>query len=111
MIGKLIKLAIVALIVHAAWRAGSAYWVFYHFEDAIQEVAQFGGGSTDEELRAKVMKTATDMEVPLRSDGIEIRKTQAKLFIDATYDTRLQLLPRYYYPWTFKASVSAWIRP
>jgi hypothetical protein len=111
MIGKLIKLAIVALILHAAWRAGSAYWVFYHFEDSIQEVAQFGGTNTDDELRAKVMKLATEQDVPLKAEGIEIRRTQAKLFIDASYDTTIQLLPRYYYPWTFKASVSAWVRP
>jgi len=32
MFGKLIKLAVVAVVLHAAWRAGSAYWVYYHFE-------------------------------------------------------------------------------
>jgi hypothetical protein len=111
MIGKLIKLAIVALILHAAWRAGSAYWVFYHFEDAVQEVAQFGGTSNDAEIRARVMKAAGDMSVPLKPENIEIRKTQAKIFIEAGYDTTIQLLPRYFYPWSFKASVSAWVRP
>jgi hypothetical protein len=111
MFKKLVTLAIAALVLHAAWRVGSAYWVYYRFEDAIQEVAQFGGNSAEEETRAKVMKTAADMGVPLKAADVDVRRTQAKLFIDATYDTRLELLPRYYYPWTFKASVSAWIRP
>ncbi len=111
MFGKLIKLAVAAVVLHAAWRAGSAYWVFYHFEDSMQEVAQFGATSTDEEIRAKVMKLATDQDVPLKPENIEVRKTQAKLFIDAGYDTQIQIFPRYYYPWSFKASVSAWIRP
>jgi hypothetical protein len=111
MLSKLIRLAIVVLVLYAAWHAGSAFWVFYHFEDAVQEVAQFGGNSTDAEVRAKVMKLAGDFGVPLKPEGVDVRKTQAKLFIDASYDTTIQLLPRYYYPWSFKASVSAWIRP
>jgi hypothetical protein len=111
MLGKLIKLAIVAVILHAAWRAGSAYWVFYHFEDSMQEVAQFAGNNTEPEIRAKVMKVAAETGVPLKPEDVEIRKTQARLFIDASYDTRIQLFPRYYYPWSFKASVSVWIRP
>ena len=111
MLRKLVTLIIVALILHAAWRAGSAYWVYYRFEDAIQEVAQFGGDSTDQEIRATVMKTAAEMGVPLKAEDVDVRKTQAKLFINASYDTRLELLPRYSYPWTFKTSVSAWIRP
>jgi hypothetical protein len=111
MFKKLITLVIVLLTAHAAYRVGSAYWVYYHFEDAIQEVAQFGGNSTDTEIRARVMKAAAETGVPLKAEGIDVRKTQAKLFIDASYDTRLEVLPRYYYPWTFTASVSAWIRP
>ncbi len=111
MFKKLITLAVAVLIVHAVWRVGSAYYVYYRFEDALQEVAQFGANSSDDEIRTKVMKTATDMGVPLKAADIEVRRTQAKLFIDATYDTQLEVLPRYFYPWSFKASVSAWIRP
>lgn len=111
MLGKLIKLAIVVLILHGVWRAGSAYWVFYRFEDGLQEIAQFGGNSSDGELRARVGKLAGDLEVPVSPEAVEIRRTQARLFIDAGYDTEIQLLPRKPFPWTFKASVSAWIRP
>ena len=111
MLGRLIKLAIVVLILHGTWRAGSAYWVFYRFEDGLQEIAQFGGNSSDEELRAKVGKLAMDLAVPVSPETVEIRRTQAKLFIDASYHTRIQFLPRKPYPWTFKASAAAWIRP
>ena len=111
MLGKLIKLAIVVLIVHAAWQVGSSYWTFYRFEDALQEAAQFGGNSSDAELRAKIMKLAAEIDVPVVPEHVTITRTQAKLFIDADYQTEVQILPGYRYPWTFKASVGAWIRP
>jgi hypothetical protein len=111
MLGKLIKLAIVILVVHAAWQVGSSYWTFYRFEDALQEVAQFGGNSSDADLRAKVLKLAAEIDVPVVAEHVTINRTQAKLFIDADYQAPIQILPRYPYPWTFKASVGAWIRP
>ena len=111
MLGKLIKLALIVLLVYAAWQVGSAYWTFYRFEDALQEVAQFGGNSTDADLRAKVMKAAAEVDVPVVPERVIITRTQAKLFIEADYQTLVPILPRYPYPWAFKASVSAWIRP
>ncbi len=111
MLGKLLKLAVVILLLHAAWQVGSSYWTFYRFEDALQEVAQFGGNSTEQDLRASVKKVAADVGVPLEPERVTITRTQAKLFIEADYQVQVQILPRYPYPWTFKASVSAWTRP
>ena len=37
-----IRLAIAALVINAAWRVGTVYWRFYQFEDRLQEIAQFG---------------------------------------------------------------------
>ena len=111
MLGKLIKIAIVILVAHAAWQVGSSYWTFYRFEDALQEVAQFGGNSTDADLRVKVGRVAAEMGVPVDPERVTIVRTQAKLFIEAEYQDQIQVLPRYPYPWAFKVSVSAWIRP
>jgi hypothetical protein len=111
MLGKLIKLAIVVLVLHGTWRAGSAYYVFYRFQDGLQEIAQFGGNRTDEALRAQVARLARELDVPVSPQAVEIRRFQGKVFIDAGYQTHIQFLPRTAYPWTFSASVSAWVRP
>jgi len=111
MLGKLIKLALVAVVLYAAFQVGSSYWTFYRFEDALQEIAQFGGNSTDADVKAKVLKAAAEMDVPLVPEHVLITRTQAKLFIEADYETQIPILPSYPYPWSFKASVNAWVRP
>ena len=111
MLGKLVKLAAMILVVHAAWQVGSSYWAFYRFEDALQEVAQFGGNSTEADLRASIKKVAAEVGVPVDLERVTITRTQAKLFIEADYRDQIPILPRYPYPWTFKASVWAWTRP
>lgn len=129
----LVKLAILALIVHGMWRVGSSFWRFYQLEDALQEVAQFGERSTEAQLCGQALDKATALDVPLTAEAVTIRRGQnpafncqagyqaavnaatqgptAKIFIDARYSEGLQVLPGYRYPWEFSTSVSAWVRP
>lgn len=133
MFRTLIKLAITALVIHAAWRVGSSYWRFYQFEDALQELAQFGEQKADKQLCAQAMEKAANLDVPITADAVSIRRGSnpafncetgfqravpaaltapvAKIFIDAHYEEPLVLFPGYRYPWEFKSSVSAWVRP
>jgi hypothetical protein len=130
----LIKLAIAALVIHAAWRVGSTYLRFYQFEDALQELAQFGEQRTDKQLCAQAKEKAVNLDIPLSAESMTIRRgsnpvfncetgfaggvapgagyvSSAKIFIDARYTEDLRVLPGYRYPWEFKPSVNAWIRP
>jgi hypothetical protein len=128
----LIKLAIAALVINAAWRVGSTYLRYYQFEDALQELAQFGDTRKDRQLCDQAMEKAANLEVPVTADAISIRRGSnpgyncekgfqgttvpvtvgsAKIFIDAAYTDVLQPLPGYRINWEFKPSVSAWVRP
>lgn len=128
----LIKLAIAALVVNAAVRVGSTYLRYYQFEDALQELAQFGDTRKDKQLCDQAMEKAVNLEVPITAEAITIRRgsnptyncgkgfdggvTQAtvggaKIFIDAVYTDVLRPLPGYRMDWEFKPSVSAWVRP
>jgi hypothetical protein len=111
MLGRLIKLALVVLIANACWQFASSYWVYYRFMDSLQEVAQFGGNDSEAHLRVLVAKVAAENFLPVSQDDVSIRKTQAQLFIEAGYTDKIQVLPGYRYPWKFRASVQAWIRP
>jgi hypothetical protein len=131
MVRFVIKLAVVALIVHAAIRVGTTYWRFYQFEDALQELAQFGDQRPDKQLCSQAMDKAANLEVPIAADALTIRRganppfncetgfqgamTSAggsgKIFIDGHYREDLVLLPGYRYPWDFTPSVNAWVRP
>jgi hypothetical protein len=131
---RLIKLAVVLLVLHGVVRAGAVYWHFYQFQDALQDAAQFGETRTDKQLCAQVMDKAATMELPVAAEDVTVRRganspyncdsgfkgavpsaaasgSAAKLFIDASYTDEIPFLPGYRYPWEFKASVNAYIRP
>jgi hypothetical protein len=128
----LIKLAIAALVLNAAWRVGSTYLRYYQFEDALQELAQFGDSRTDKQLCTQATEHAANLEVPIAAGAITIRRGSnpafncekgfeggvappatgaAKIFIEAAYTDVMQPFPGYRVNWEFKPSVSAWVRP
>jgi hypothetical protein len=128
----LVKLAIVALVLNGAWRVGSVYLRYYQFEDALQELAQFGETRSDKLLCSQAMEKAANLDVPIVAEALTIRRganpafncakgfeggvgptstSASKIFIDASYTDVLKPLPGYRLNWDFKPSVSAWIRP
>ncbi len=128
-----IKLLIAALVLHGVFRVGSAYWRYYQFEDTLQEIAQFGERRTDKQLCGQALEKAVALEIPVAAQGVAIRRggnpwfncasgfqatrggaadsATTKIFIEARYTEGLQVFPGYMYPWEFKPSVNAWIRP
>jgi hypothetical protein len=103
----LVKLIVAALIIHATWRAGTVYLRYYQFKDSVQQTAQFSGTRSVGELHNRVMELANQMQVPLDSERLSVRREDNHTLIDATYDERIELLPRYYYPWEFRVNVDA----
>ena len=103
----LIKLIIAAAIVHATWRAGTVYFRYYQFRDNLQQVAQFSGGRSENELQNRAVEIARELEVPVDPDNIRVRRQENHTLIDASYEERIELLPRYFYPWRFNVSVDA----
>lgn len=104
----LIKFIIAGLVIHATWRAGSAYWVYYKFRDNLQQVALFSAGKSDQEVHTQALKVASALKVPIEPQQIAVRREDARTFIDASYKTGIEVLPRYRYPWEFKVNVDAW---
>ena len=103
----LLKLVIAAMVVHATWRAGTAYLRYYRFKDGLQQTAQFSGGRTDNELHNRALEIAREHEIPIDPAHILVRRQDNHTLIDAAYEERIELLPRYYYPYEFKVSVDA----
>ncbi len=101
----IIKLVVAALVVHATYRAADVYLRYYNFRDDVHQIAQFAGRQTDAELRDRVLEAAQQREVPLDPGVITVRRKPNHLLIDATYSERIELLPRYFYPWEFKVDV------
>jgi hypothetical protein len=129
----LIKVAIALVVIHGAFRCGSAAWNFYRYEDALQQLAQFGERRTDKQLCDEAMSTAGNYGVPITAAGLTIRRgahppyncedgtsaplaagvaqASGQMTIDGVYVEQVQVLPGYLYPWEFKPSVKVWLRP
>jgi hypothetical protein len=101
----IIKLIIVALILHATWRAGTVYLRYYQFKDDVTHIAQFGVNEPDSQLRNGVIDAAKRREIALDPEAISVRRQNHYILIDAAYTEQVELAPRYFYPWHAKVHV------
>lgn len=106
MIRLIIKLAIVALIVHAAVKVGPVFWNHFRFQDALSETAKFSSRRTVEEVSAKAQQIAMDLEIPVTPDDIAVVKDKDVTIIDTRYTAQLEYFPRRYYSWEFVVHVA-----
>lgn len=104
----IVKLIVAGLLVHATWRAGSAYWVYYQFLDGLRDAAQFSQGKTEHDIQMRALEIAERLGLRVRQQDIAVRREQGHTFIDSSYKTEIELLPAYRYPWEFKLKVDAW---
>jgi hypothetical protein len=101
----LIKLAIAALVIHAAYQIGSAYWDHYQFTDAVQQVAQFGESEPIAEIKTRVMELAAERNLPIPEDAITVTRQRRRIDVDGAYTREILLAPGYKRPWTFTVDV------
>jgi hypothetical protein len=101
----IIQLIIAALVIHATWRAGTVYMRFYEFQDDVTQIAQFGVRETDNQLRNGVLDAAKRRDIPVGADDVTITRRNQRIIIDARYQEQVELLPRYFYPWTANVHV------
>jgi hypothetical protein len=102
-----IRLIIIALVIHAVFRTATAAWRHFQFRDGVQQTAQFSGGRSDEDLVQQVNEIAKAYDIPLTPERVSVRRVNNHTLIDASYDARIEILPRYFYPWRFDVNVDA----
>lgn len=101
----LLKLAIAALIVHAGYQVGMAYWEHYQFQDAVQQVAQFAERETVDQLEARVLDLASERGLPLAEGDLTVARQQRRITIDGKYSREILLAPGFRRPWDFSLHV------
>ena len=101
----LIKLAIAALVIHAAYQVGTAYWDHYQFTDAVQQVAQFGESEPVPEIKRRVMELAADRHLPIGEESITVTRERRRIDVDGEYTRDILLAPGYKRPWKFTIDI------
>ena len=109
--GRLIRFAVVALVLYGCWQAGSAQWDHFTFEDAVRQLAEFRAEQADDEVRAAVVAEADRLGIRVDPARVGVRKEASRIFIDVAYTRPVQLLPGYRYNWEFAIRVDHWYLP
>jgi hypothetical protein len=102
-----LKLALVALLANATWHLFNAYSPNFRFKDSVQNATQFRGQSNDEDLADKIMALAAEYDIPLAPADLSVTHQGSLTTVHVSYVRRIELAPRYFYPWPFSFSVEA----
>jgi hypothetical protein len=108
--GRIIRLLVVAAIAWAAWHAGMAAWNQFRFSDEVEKIAQFGPDKDAGSVLGAVLEAAARYDLPVAEADVKIRQNQrpAELYIDVSYTVNVEVLPRFFYPWTFTVAAHGW---
>jgi hypothetical protein len=101
----LIKLLIAAMVVHASWKTGTAFWRYYNFKDGAQAAALFAGVGSASEIHNRVFAIATKLDVPLEPAKLSVRREPNHILINASYTEKIEVVPSFFYPWDFKVDL------
>ena len=102
-----IKLAVVLLLARAVWLVAPIYWNYVQFKDALQTTALFSGERSEAAIVGRVMEIAREMQVPLESSQVRVRRQREYVYIDASYTEQIEMFPRFPKEWEFIVNVEA----
>jgi hypothetical protein len=111
--GRIVRLLVVFCVAWAVWHAGLAAWQEFQFSNDVSEIAKFGPDKDEEAVRAAVLGAAAKYELPVTAEDVRVRRDSApaNLYIDVSYTVRIEVLPRFVYPWTFTTNAHGWFVP
>jgi hypothetical protein len=103
----IVKLLVVAVVLHATMRAGLAEYRFYVFEDAVQQEALFSQRLSPQQLVSRVVELAEDHDIPVEPDAVAVDYNGPQATVSVNYSERVELVPRVYSrDWPFELRVS-----
>ena len=103
----IIKLLIVALVLHGVYRASVVALRYYELKDAAQQALVFGGGATTGQLHTQILEEAMELGLPVAPENLEVRRTGQRTVAEARYTQPVEILPNYTYPVDLSFSVDA----
>ena len=105
MIRAIIKLALVGLLVNAAYRVGNAYLSYYRFTDAVQQLTHYRGQKTDNEIHDRIFALASQYDISVSDETLTIQREEDRTIVDGAYTRPIEFIPRVTYEWPFKVHV------
>ena len=109
----IIQLAIVVLLINAAYQSARSYYTFYDYQSSLTEETQKIRIATASELHQRAVDLGSEFGIKLDWDAVQVRNEAGKTVVDFSYVQPVALVPKYYVrPWEWRGSVSAMrVRP
>jgi len=111
MLSRLFRAALAALLLFALYRIGQVYISHYSFVDEVEQIAQRGVRTDEDEVRGAIVEAATRLRIPIDPDRVKIRLEGDHVYVDLQYTRPVEVLPGYRRPWDFEVSAHGWIVP
>lgn len=105
MIRNLVRLLVLALVVHAAVRVAPEFWHYVQFKDAVVEAATYAGRSTPEQVRDRVLALASQYGVPIGAADVAVSRQGETTYVYTGWTAQLEYLPQRFYPYDFVVDV------
>src|SRR6266542_49896 len=77
---SLFWLFIVVAGLYVGWRVAPVYFANYQLEEAMEDTARDASVNTrrsEEEIRDKVLRQARELDIPLKSEDVKVRRTES----------------------------------
>jgi hypothetical protein len=107
-VGKLFKLAVFLLVLHAFYRFGPLYWNDARLKWDVKEAAHAWRDLSQTQIEDEVLALAAKYNVPINRRNLTVRSTGARVTVDIAYPVLVQFVPGWRYPWTFESSIETW---
>jgi hypothetical protein len=107
MIKTLIQVAIVALLLNAAFQTARSYYSFHDFKAKLAEETHHGRLGTTSQLHQKAIDLAEGYGLQVPWENVQVRLEAPNTVVDVSYIDRVVFVPRLYYrDWPYSFSVS-----
>jgi hypothetical protein len=106
-IKTVIKVVIALLVLNAIFRAGLVAWDYYELRDEAQQQIIFGTGTSANDLHNRILVKAMELEVPLVSENLVVRRDGQRTFVEARYTAPVEYFPNQFYPAELSFAVDA----
>lgn len=103
-IGCLLWLAALGIAVMIALTAVPVKLTDVEFGDYMDEQAQFSGRASGDTLRARIIKKAKELDIPLDPKKLKVEKNDRRVRIQCSYTVTLEF-PFYQYDWEFQHDI------
>ncbi len=81
-------------VVYTAWQLFPPYYTNFEFEEAIDDVARMAAlppFRSEQEIRDSVMKQAQSLDIPIRSEQVQVERRNGEVYVWGDYSVHVDL--------------------